>query len=162
MKWTYKQKIKWVKDYIENGITPRINGVNYLTLRKHIIHWSHGVRINGYGCLRHRFTSWSLEDKLNAVNKVINDKRSVSSVSQELGMGDSSVLFQWVRKYQLYGISGLKLDKRGRTRTMKKVNGKLVFKNKDEELEYLRAENAVLKKLAALVQTRKERESKKK
>ena len=29
MKWTYEQKVKWVKDHIEKGFTPRIIGVSY-------------------------------------------------------------------------------------------------------------------------------------
>lgn len=162
MKWTYEQKVKWVKDYINKGVTPRISGVNYVHLHNQIIRWAKVVRVHGYKCLKHKPIKWQFEDKILAVQKVISGKKSLMDVAIELGMKNSSVIFQWVKKYKLYGIDGLKLDKRGRRQTMKKINGKLVFKNKDEELEYLRAENAVLKKLAALVQARKERESKKK
>lgn len=163
MKWTYKQKVKMVREYLEKGITPRIPGFNYEYLRGQIISWSYAVKKNGYQCLNHSSKphNWTFEDRCYVI-KQIQLGRSLTDISSELGMLNASIVFQWYKKYQQYGIDGLKLDKRGRPRTMKQEKPKRVFKSKDEELEYLRAENAVLKKLAALVQARKERESKKK
>jgi len=161
MKWTYKQKVKMVKDYLNNGFTPRLFGFNYENLREQIRRWSMAVEKNGFGCLKHKSIKWSFKDKLYVIDK-INQGNSIRQLAAELGMGNGSVILAWYRKYQQYGIDGLKLDNRGRPRTMKLEKPKRVFKSKEEELEYLRAENAVLKKLAALVQARKERESKKK
>jgi len=163
MKWTYKQKVKMVREYLEKGITPRIPGFNYEYLRKQVLSWSYAVKKNGYKCLNHslKTNNWTYEDKCYAISQICSG-RTQTDVAAELGMLNNSIVWQWYKKYQKYGFEGLKLDKRGRPRTMKQEKPKRVFKSKDEELEYLRAENAVLKKLAALVQARKERESKKK
>lgn len=152
-----------VKEYLEKGITPRICGIRYERLRSQIRKWAIAVKKNGFKCLNHSLKTckWSFQDKCYAIKQICEGK-SMVDVASQFGMLNTSLIWQWYKKYQQYGFDGLKLDKRGRPRTMKQEKPKRVFKSKDEELEYLRAENAVLKKLAALVQARKERESKKK
>ena len=78
-------------------------------------------------------------------------------------------ILTWHRKYLELGWDGLKLDGRGRKKMGSKPVKPSKSKSQAEEivelrkrLEYLEAENAYLKKLAALVQQRKAQEQKKK
>ena len=85
-------------------------------------------------------------------------------------MLDKGQVMTWHRKYLELGWDGLKLDGRGRKRKMgnKPIKPSKSKSQADEivelrkRLEYLEAENAYLKKLAALVQQRKAQEQKKK
>ena len=74
----------------------------------------------------------------------------------------SGQLYQWVRRYKNEGYDGLKLIKKGRPSEepimIKDDKTKKLTKSEKEELillrkqiEYLRAENAYLKKLRALI-----------
>ena len=95
---------------------------------------------------------------------------SYSEIAYSLGMSCESQVLTWHRKYLELGWDGLKLDGRGRKRKMgNKPIKPSKSKSQTEEivelrkrLEYLEAENAYLKKLAALVQQRKAQEQKKK
>ena len=109
------------------------------------------------------------EDKIKAVQRVL-DGESYCEVSHSLGMPVETQVINWHRKYLELGWDGLKLDGRGRKRRMgNKPIKPSESKSQAEEivelrkrLEYLEAENAYLKKLAALVQQRKAQEQKKK
>ena len=86
------------------------------------------------------------------------------SVAIEAGINDG-LLYQWVRKYKLYGYDGLKLKKgrKPKNPVMSKDNKpKDLTRSEKEELiilrkqnEYLKAENAYLKKLRALIVQKK-------
>jgi len=95
---------------------------------------------------------------------------SLSETAVRFNVSISSVL-RWKTMCETGGLSALFQENRGRNKTMtlkKKKTKTSVRKsataedpNKSllEELEYLRAENAYLKKLRALVQERLDRES---
>ena len=135
----------------------------------HILRWAKIYDIYGESGLGHRNRHWAYEDKTNAVQRVL-DGESYHEVAHSLGMSNITQITTWHRKYLELGWDGLKLDGRGRKR---KMGNKPIkpYKNKSQaeeivelrkRLEYLEAENAYLKKLAALVQQRKAQEQKKK
>ncbi len=76
-----------------------------------------------------------------------------------------SLLYQWVRKYELYGYDGLELKKGRKPKgpvMNRKGETKELTKSEKEELillrkqnGYLKAENAYLKKLRALIVQKK-------
>ena len=80
----------------------------------------------------------------------------------EFGVRDSGTISQWLRLYQLGGIDALQPKPKGRAKQMpkpKQPQSKRITADQDKthaellkELEYLRAENAFLKKLDALIQ----------
>ena len=116
--------------------------------------------------MEHQSRHWTYEDKIYAVQRLL-DGESYHEVARSLGMSTETQVSTWHRKYLELGWDGLKLDGRGRKRKMGNKPSK--SKSQAEEivelrkrLEYLEAENAYLKKLAALVQQRKAQEQKKK
>ena len=169
MRWTKEEKLKMVFEYKKNAFTPTVEGCSRETMRKRIRKWTKVYDLYGESGLEHRIRRWTYEDKINAVKRVL-DGESYSEVAHSLGMPIETQVMSWHRKYSELGLSGLKLDGRGRKRKMgNKPIKPSKSKSQAEEivelrkrLEYLEAENAYLKKLAALVQQRKAQEQKKK
>ena len=169
MRWTKEEKLKMVLEYKKNGFTPTVKGCSRETMRNRIRMWARVYDIYGKSGLEHRSRHWTYEDKANVVQRVL-DGESYHEIAHSLGMSSETQVSNWHRKYLELGWEGLKLDGRGRKR---KMGNKPVkpsrSKSQSEEiaelrkrLEYLEAENAYLKKLAALVQQRKAQEQKKK
>ncbi len=169
MRWTKEEKLKMVLEYKKSGFTPVVNGCSRKTMHKHILAWARVYDLYGESGLEHRSRLWTYEDKMNAVQRVL-DGESYYEVAHSLGMSSETQVLTWHRKYLELGWDGLKLDGRGRKRKMgSKPIKPSKSKSQAEEivelrkrLEYLEAENAYLKKLAALVQQRKAQEQKKK
>ena len=169
MRWTKEEKLKMVLEYKNTGYTPIVEGCSRHTMRVHIRKWAKVYDFYGESGLEHRSRNWTYEDKVNAVQRVL-DGESYHEVAYSLGMSSESRVITWHRKYLELGWDGLKLDGRGRKRKMgNKPIKPSKSKSQVEEivelrkrLEYLEAENAYLKKLAALVQQRKAQEQKKK
>ena len=169
MRWTKEEKLKMVLEYKKNGLTPIVKGCSKKTMRRRILKWTKVYDIYGENGLEHRSRHWTYGDKRNAVQRVL-DGESYCEIAHSLGMSTESQVLTWHRKYLELGWDGLKLDGRGRKRKMgNKPIKPSKSKSQEEEivelrkrLEYLEAENAYLKKLAALVQQRKAQEQKKK
>ena len=169
MRWTKEEKLKMVLEYKNNGFTPIVEGCSRKTMNDRIREWSRVYELYGENGLEHRSRHWTYGDKINAVQRVL-DGESYHEVAHSLGMSNETQILTWHRKYLELGWDGLKLDGRGRKRKMgNKSNKPSKSKSQSEEivelrkrLEYLEAENAYLKKLAALVQQRKAQEQKKK
>ena len=158
-----------VLEYKKNGFTPTVKGCSRETMRNRIRMWARVYDIYGKSGLEHRSRHWTYEDKANVVQRVL-DGESYHEIAHSLGMSSETQVSNWHRKYLELGWEGLKLDGRGRKRKMgNKPVKPSKSKSQAEEivelrkrLEYLEAENAYLKKLAALVQQRKAQEQKKK
>ena len=169
MRWTKEEKLKMVLEYKNNGFTPIVEGCSRITMHDRIRKWSKVYELYGESGLEHRSRHWVYEDNINAVQLVL-DGESYHEVAHSLGMSNATQVLTWHRKYLELGWDGLKLDGRGRKRKMgNKPIKPSKSKSQAEEivelrkkLEYLEAENAYLKKLAALVQQRKAQELKKK
>ncbi|MGR5154901.1 helix-turn-helix domain-containing protein, partial [Photobacterium swingsii] len=78
------------------------------------------------------------------------------------------ILSVWLKRYREQGIQGLELQAIGRPPMKQqpqhplKSDDEKTLEELKEELAYLRAENAVLKKLEELAQEKKRRQTKKK
>ena len=82
------------------------------------------------------------------------------------GLSSAGMLINWIRSYKENGYNIVE-KKRGRGSTMKRSSKPIdpndkdaIIKQKDKEIEYLKAEIEYLKKLRAVVQARKDRQSK--
>ena len=93
------------------------------------------------------------ELKLDIINEVLILGHSIKSTSLKYALPNPALLCNWISKFKENGYNILEKP-RGRTSKMKNNNNKKIEKNElskveqlEKELEYLRAENAVLKKL---------------
>ena len=167
MKYDWKFKLKCVEDYKAGKWSekPHFAECSDPEFHRKIRIWVRIYDLYGTDGLRHKESGkeWTAEERYGLVAEVLAGN-SIRSTAIKAGISDGQ-LYRWVRRYKLYGYDGLKL-KRGR-----KPEGP-VMKNDDkpkdlsksemEELiflrrqnEYLKAENAYLKKLRALIVQKK-------
>lgn len=110
--------------------------------------------------------SYSGDFRLSVVRYMRENHLSLFETAVKFGISNESVVLAWDRLYESEGVSALYRDNRGKMKKPHKhkqsTGAKSVKSTKDnllEELEYLRAENAYLKKLRALAEQRVSRES---
>ena len=101
------------------------------------------------------------EFKIKVVETMRAEKLSFSEAARQFDLTDHKIVARWERIYLEEGAEGLRVERRGRKaagrppRPKKKVNEDLIA-----EVQRLRAENAYLKKLNALVAERVRQEKK--
>jgi len=102
--------------------------------------------------------------KLSVLKTINKECLSLHQACIRFNIPSQSIVINWQRAYELEGIQGLISKPKGRPRKMKPPKNKKSEKHtrpltREQELllenEYLRAENELLKKLHALVQTDK-------
>ena len=151
MRYSYEFKRKCV-DMYRNGVMPDIpEGLSKQQFQHEIRKWMRIEEAQGTDALRHKGSNkaWTPEEKLALVSKVIAGE-SNKSVALNAGISDG-MLYQWVRKYKIYGYNGLIDKKKGRKSKgpdMKKVGTRKPPKPNEseyEELIRLRAENEYMK-----------------
>ena len=163
VRYSYEYKKKCVEMY-QSGQWPETpEGVPQKRFRDIVREWVRLENANGPEVLQHKSNNkvWTPEERLTLVKQVISGK-SRNSVALENGIS-SGMLYQWVRKYKILGYNGLVECKKGRPAKdpeMKKMNfnnpRKLEETEYEElirlraEIEYIKAENAVIKKEIAL------------
>ena len=163
MRYSYEYKRKCVEMY-RRGIYPKTpEGVSEETFKGNVRKWFRIENSQGPDALRHKGQNriWTPEAKFELISQVLSGK-SYKSVAFEAGISDG-MLYQWVRKYKIYGYNGLIDKKKGRKSKnpdMKKINinnPRKLEESEYEELirlraenEYIKAENEVIKKEIAL------------
>ena len=163
MRYSYEFKKKAVELYRQGQWMEKPEGVKQNTFRHKIREWHRRENAQGPEAYKHknRMRNWTPEDKLELVSKVIAG-RSITSVAFDAGINDG-MLYQWVRKYKIWGYTGLVDMKKGRPSKESKVNpietttpAPLTESEREElirlraEIEYIKAENEVIKKEIAL------------
>ncbi|WP_460314556.1 transposase, partial [Aliiglaciecola aliphaticivorans] len=133
----------------------RVLGSKFEVRSNLIRYWSLVYRINGFDSFVHKQLPYSFEFKLNVLKTMRGNKWSLSYTSAYFDLSSPGILFQWQKLYAHEGITRLKPQKKGRPRvtnhsSTSKPSAEMSEKELREELDYLRAENAVLKKLEAL------------
>ena len=163
MRYSYEYKRKCVEMY-RNGIYPETpEGISEEAFKVTVRKWHRMENAQGPDALRHKGRNkiWTPEAKFELVSQVLAGN-SNKSVAYEAGIHDG-MLYQWVRKYRIYGYNGLIDKKKGRKSKnpdMKKLNinnPRKLEESEYEELirlraenEYIKAENEVIKKEIAL------------
>ncbi len=151
MRYSYEFKRKCVEMY-RKGILPDIpDGITKKEFQRQIIKWTRIEDANGPTALKHKSQNkyWAPEEKLKFISQVIAGK-SCKSVAFNAGINDG-MLYQWVRKYKIYGYNGLipkQKVRKPKNPDMKKVSTRKPPKPNEseyEELIRLKAENAYMK-----------------
>ena len=119
MKWTFEQKLAWVKAYLAGEFVPIPKGFSGTLKGWHhrINEWAHAYSECGEEGLnpsgRHR--SFPPEFKLAAVMRVLSGE-SARAVAYSLGMPNCTLVAGWVRAYREEGVHGLESKPKGRKR----------------------------------------------
>lgn len=140
-------------------------GSKYKVRPNLIRYWSLVYRLNGADSFIHKQLPYTRDFKLKVLRTMEQNNWSLNYTSAYFDLSTSGILFQWQKLYALEGISRLDPQKKGKPRmthhsSTPKPSEQMTEKELREELEYLRAENAVLKKLEALAQAKKKQAKK--
>ena len=152
MKYSKEQKLRWAKAYregkLDHSMAPA--GVKYKNFLTMVRRWEKLSTLHGDDAVTagHRKRKYPAAYKLRAVARV-QAGESAGEVARALGITSNSVVQQWVETYRLLGAKGLESKPKGRR--PKNMPKKKKNCTRDEELEYLRAENAYLKKYMELL-----------
>ena len=164
-KYNYEFRLRCVKAVLQGKGSVRsiakANGIDYSNLRLWIGFYEH----YGKAGLKPRVKQdYDLSFKLKVLAAIDEEILSLRSACVRFNIPSESVIISWQRAFKLNGQSGLIPQPKGRPKKMDKAIKRKKRKStnpltKEEELlienEYLRAENELLKKLQALVQTNK-------
>ena len=151
MRYSYEFKRKCVEMYYQGNYPDTPEGISTKRFRSNIREWVRIEESCGPDALRHKAhnKNWTPEEKLELVVQVIAGA-SIKSVAVSAGINDG-MLYQWVRKYKIYGYNGLISKQKGRKSKnpdMKKIGTRKPPKPNEseyEELIRLRAENEYMK-----------------
>lgn len=116
---------------------------------------------------RQKNSSYSVNFKLKVLQAIENKSISLSKACLTFNIPRESTITSWQRKYEIEGTAGLQLKPKGRPATMnfkrkQRKTDKPLTREEEllKELEYLRAENEILKKFNALVQAEQAKQNK--
>ena len=161
MKYSYEYKRKCVEMYREGKWPETPEGIQERNFHEIIRKWFRIEESCGPDALRHKMQNkvWAVEEKYELVAKVMAGA-SCKGTAYAAGI-DSGLLYQWVQRYKIEGYEGLVAKRKGRPpkeAPMKKkaAPAELTPSEREEmvrlraRVEYLEAENAVIKKEIAL------------
>ena len=161
MRYSQEYKMNCIELYRQGKWPETPDGVKEHNFKCMIRRWSRMEEANDSDVLKHKNfnKNWTPEEKLELVSQVLAGKAN-QAVAIEAGINDG-MLYQWVRKYKIRGYNGLVDMKKGRPSKeplMKKnqTPAPLTESEREElirlraEIEYIKAENEVIKKEIAL------------
>ena len=163
MRYSYEFKRKCVELYKQGKWPDTPDGIKEKSFRIAVYQWAKIEDSQGPEALRHKNQNkvWTPDEKLELVLKVLSGQ-SNKSIALGAGISDG-MLNQLVRKYKILGYTGLVDTKKGRPPKESKVNeikvntpAPLTESEREElirlraEIEYIKAENEVIKKEIAL------------
>jgi transposase len=161
-KYSYEYKLEVVRFY-EASMRGRGYTSAHFRISKELVRvWVWQYSRFGETGLRKKLgkTKYSSEFKMEVIESVIGKGHSLRSAASEYGLLGSSMVASWLNTYRKHGIEGLKPKPKGRKPAMaKKI--KIDFSKPDseksreellEELEYMRAQSAYVKKWNALME----------
>ena len=167
MKYSFEDKLKAVKYYLEKGrylypdnLKTRSKKHTYLN---QVNFWKSKYLTEGEDGLRHKENNdvYSPERKLAIIDPVMRMEISIAKQSRVTGI-NVGTLSIWIKRYKLLGIDGLKCSKRGRPpknmsdikETKKAEEPEITATNADGNVQQLLARIAQLEKDNAAIKDR--------
>lgn len=171
-KYDEKFKLSVVQSYETGKQGYRSVAQQYGLGRVTVQQWVAAYRQHGLSGLRKKFSHYSVQFKLSVLRRMQQEELSATQAVALFGIrGGAGVVMNWQRRYHDQGLDGLQPKPRGRP---KKMTAPKSPKSTDvvpadtrsreelmEEVQYLRAEVAYLKKLRALLQSKEQAAQKK-
>lgn len=169
VKYTYEFKLRCVEEVLKKHqtlvATAKENDVALTGLKWWIRCY---IALGKEGLLpSQKNTNYSITFKLKVLQAIEKKTLSLGQACLIFNIPARSTIISWQRRYAKEGLAGLKLKRIGRPVSMnikrKKRKSNQPLSREEEllrELEYLRAENEILKKFNALVQAEQAKQNK--
>ncbi len=161
---------KYSLDFKLNVINFYLEGNGFLSTAKHfsidtsqVRHWCSAYQLHGIEGIKPRKSKaiYSLELKIHILSHMAKHSLSTRETAALFNIPTFTTIREWKNIADIHGIKALAPKKKGRP-TLAKKKTELPKNDKDKsvkellkELEYLRAENACLKKLQELQETKR-------
>jgi transposase len=165
IKYDYKFRLQCVEAVVKNNRPARVvaseKGVVFSNLRLWLGFY---LKYGKDGLKRRKYQYYDVSFKLKVIQTIEKELLSLRQACIRFNVPSESTIVGWKRVFETEGILGLSNKPKGRPPKMKppikrkaRKSSKPLTREQEllEELEYLRAENALLKKLQALVQADK-------
>lgn len=168
-KYSTDFKIKVARYRLENDCGSRETAIRYNLDHGTVRKWCSLYKIHGPEGLTKHAQTYSAKYKLQVLERMQHEGWSTREASAYFNIPTPSTVQTWLRRYNEGGAAALVNRPRGRAMSKKKkppspaggpVEG-MTPEEMRQELEYLRAENAYLKKLEALIQEKRSAREKK-
>lgn len=163
-KYTEQFKLAVVEQYLTGLAGFKALGQQHGVSPSNVRKWVDCYRLHGVSALQKKFTHYSAAFKLSVLQHMWAQSLSYGQTAAVFDIRSHAMVGQWERLYHSGGIDALKPRPRGRPKTMPvprtppPPSPDDQTRTRDEllaELNYLRMENAYLKKLEALIQAQK-------
>jgi transposase len=163
-KFNADDKLAAVKRYLEGVESYDSIGVSIGTSENIVRTWVMQYEHHGADAFIKSYTSYSGQFKLDVLNYMNNHGTSPNETAAIFRISSPSLIRKWRIQFETQGIDALESKKKGRPTVKKPTKKSTLIEGSIEalhaELESLRMENAYLKKLNALVQSKEKLQSK--
>jgi transposase len=164
-KYTRSTKLEVAKRYLQGETAPDLSKLTHIPSRQ-IRYWAQVYRLNSEQAFLKRSKPYSAMEKCHILIKMVTERWSLGYTSAFYNLASPGILSTWHKQFLTTGLAGLAEDNRGRSMNSKKTSlakslEDLSLEELQEELKYLRAENAYLKKLDALLKEKRRQTQKK-
>ncbi|NMM50914.1 helix-turn-helix domain-containing protein [Marinigracilibium pacificum] len=161
-KYNYEFRLSCVRSVLEENRSVNAVADEYGIENSNLRLWVRFFQQYGKSGLKPRKRqSYDALFKFEVIESIEKDYLSLSEACVKFNIPSESIIINWQRAYKAKGLSGLKPQSKGRPKQMnkpikrkKRKSDKPLTREEqlEQEVEYLRAENELLKKLQALVQ----------
>ena len=164
VKYDYAFKLECVelvlKKHYSNLYVSKLKGLDESNIRN----WVSSYKNHGeFGLIPRKNQSYSVDFKLKVLKTIKKETLSMKESCLRFNIPTKSIIIKWKKDFANFGLEGLKPKQRGRPISMsdykrkKRKSDKPLTKEEEllKENERLRCENALLKKLDALIQARR-------
>jgi transposase-like protein len=160
-KYTKEFKLEVVKHYASNKDGFGVTGAKFAIDESLVRRWVDVYKCLGPNSFGPRYERRTAEYKLNVLKQIQSRGLSLREARREFNIGAESSILVWQRQYAQGGLAALERKPRERPpmkpfKPPTKPLSELTQAELARYVEYLQAENAYLKKLEALVQSKKQ------
>lgn len=119
-RFTIDEKIQAVMGYKKGSDSLKAIAKSIGIHHSVFLSWIRQYEYHGDAAFKKRYTSYSLQDKLDVLNYMNEFGTSVRETAEVFNIASHSAILSWQRSLELYGMDALQPKKKGRP-SMKKV-----------------------------------------
>ncbi|AAM83874.1 insertion element IS1661 DNA-binding protein [Yersinia pestis biovar Medievalis str. Harbin 35] len=169
MKHPFSTRLAAVQHYLSGKATLRETARQFSVGKSPLTRWIRAFRRQGEAGLEHHLSrTYTPEFRLCVVRYMMANRCSAADASAHFNIPNETIIQNWMKRYREGGKEALNPSKTGPTMPKDKYEhdskpfSEMTHAELEKELEYLRAENAYLKKRKALREEKALREQQKK